>query len=149
MNLSLHVSLEEFEASQIAVRYHLINKMNAAQTFSAKQLCVKVLDKIRDHYGKEISISSGFRNPVVNRIAKGSSSSQHTRGEAADFTIKHLSVDQVFNDIRHRLIADLTWDQLIHEEGWVHISYREGRNRLDVLRATFTHDGVTYNKVSD
>lgn len=46
---------------------------------------VPMLQSIRDHFGKPVDISSGYRTPSYN---KGSPRSQHMAGTAADIKIK-------------------------------------------------------------
>ena len=48
---------------------------------------VKLLQKIRDHFGKAVNINSAYRNAVYNKKIGGVSNSQHTKGTAADITI--------------------------------------------------------------
>ena len=66
-----------------------------------------------------------------------SSTSQHAQGEAADLEIPGIDNVTVATFIRDRL----PFDQLILENyirgqpnsGWIHVSYRDGRLRHDVL----------------
>ena len=104
---------------------------------NAKALCVNVIDKIRDHYDRPVIITSGFRSSSVNRVVGGSASSQHMRGQAVDFTVIGVTVDQLFDDIRKGVIK-VPYDQLIHEFGsWVHISHNIAHNRKQSLRIAF------------
>lgn len=52
-----------------------------------KQLVV-YLQKIRDHFGKSVTINSGYRCSKHNKAVGGTSSSKHTKGMAADITVK-------------------------------------------------------------
>lgn len=145
-NLSKYVTLKEFERSSTALRRGINNQMPPYQKANATVLCVRVLDVIREHYDRELDISSGYRSRKLNSVIGGSGTSQHCEGEAADFTIRGLSIDQIFDDIRFGRIPGLKFDQLIHEGDWIHISYRKDRLRSEALRATFTKTGVTYRK---
>lgn len=50
---------------------------------------VEYLQKIRDHFGKPVYITSGYRCPVHNaRVANASSGSRHLLGAAADITVE-------------------------------------------------------------
>ena len=136
MQLSKYIMLAEFERSDYALRHGMKNKMGTTQTAYAKELCVHVLDKIRDYYKSPIIISSGFRCMSVNTAIGGVATSQHTKGQAADFTIVGKTVDQVFQDIRCGKIKGLAYDQLIWEFGlWIHISYVADQNRHQNLKA--------------
>ena len=52
---------------------------------------VEVLQKIRDHFGKPITINSGYRTVTKNKAVGGATYSQHQYGTAADITIKGVS----------------------------------------------------------
>ena len=133
MNLTPHFTLAEFERSATANRLGVSNKMNDTQLVAAKALCSEILEVIRAHYKAAIVITSGYRSPVVNKAVGGSSSSQHCKGEAADFTVVGKSVESVFSDIKHGKIKGLRFDQVIHEGTWIHISYRKNRLRGECL----------------
>lgn len=62
MNLSKHVTLEEFERSSTAVKHGISNKMGFTETDAAKLLCENVFEPIRIHIKRPINISSGFRS---------------------------------------------------------------------------------------
>lgn len=48
---------------------------------------VAILQKIRDHFGKSVIITSGYRCPTHNRSASKSTSSYHMKGMAADIVV--------------------------------------------------------------
>ena len=78
-------------------------------------------------------ISSGYRSAILNRSVNGATSSQHRLGEAADITVGSKEENRkLFEIIR----LELPFDQLIDEKdfSWVHVSFREGRNRKQVLK---------------
>lgn len=134
MNLSAHVTRAEFERSETAIARGINNQMNAAQLESAKKLCLNVFEPIRAKFGSPIRINSGFRGAALNRAIPGSSTtSQHCRGEAMD-------LDLHGRDLFEWIIDNIEFDQLIFEGGnedvanWFHVSYKEGRNRKEVLR---------------
>lgn len=97
------------------------------------KLVVNVLQPLRDAMGFTIIVSSGYRSPAVNKEKGGSDTSDHVKGKAAD--LKSQDNAAMFNYIKDHL----EFDQLIWEEGntkqpaWVHVSYREGKNRKQVL----------------
>ena len=72
-------------------------------------------------------ISSGFRNPEVNKLVNGKPNSQHLEGKAADFTVKGESVAGIIFKIQ---TSNIEYDQLLNEyDKWVHISFNKGNNR--------------------
>ena len=141
MNLSKHVTLKEFQASGIATLRNLNNEMSATQIATAKLLCENVFEPLRIHLNRPIEISSGFRSVQVNKMI-GSSTSQHTKGEAMDLQIS----SDGFNFIKDKL----QFDQLIWEFGndenpaWVHVSY-SSKNRKQVLKATKKNGKTIYS----
>lgn len=52
---------------------------------------VEVLQKIRDHFGKPIIITSAYRTVSHNKKVGGSSRSYHVQGMAADIKVKGVS----------------------------------------------------------
>lgn len=49
------------------------------------------IQALRDHVQRPITINSGYRSPAHNKSIGGASSSYHTRGMAADITIKGMT----------------------------------------------------------
>ena len=142
MNLSAHVTLAEFENSLTATTHGINNKMSLSQIESAKLLCENVFEPLRSYLNTPIKINSGFRSLQLNRMIKGSSSSQHCKGEAMDLQIGANG----FFFIKTKL----DFDQLIWEFGndenpsWVHVSY-SSKNRKQVLKATKNNGKTIYS----
>ena len=140
MNLSKHVTLKEFQASGLATLRNINNEMNESQIASAKLLCENVFEPLRLYLNTPIKINSGYRSGQLNKKIGGSTTSQHCKGEAMDLQIGAKG----FNFIKDRL----DFDQLIWEFGndeqpsWVHVSYKKGRNRKQVLKA-YKQNGKT------
>jgi hypothetical protein len=134
MNLSKNFPLEEMIHSQDAVRAGLKNFPNAAQIESLTALCVNVLEPLRERVKKPIIVSSGFRSVTINRRIGGSKTSQHTKGEAADFRINGMTTSDIVKLI---IKMGLPFDQVIEEFGsWVHVSHKKvGPQRGQALRA--------------
>ena len=65
MKLSNNFSLNEMTKSQTAERKGISNNPSEDHMNSLKALCENVLQKVRDHYGKVVSISSGYRSPEL------------------------------------------------------------------------------------
>lgn len=101
------------------------------------------LERIRTACGnRAIRISSGYRSPEVNRLVGGVSNppSQHTTGEAADFTVAKLTPRQVVEIVSQ---SGIEFDQLILEfNSWVHVSFTDNP-RGNVLTAVRGPDGKT------
>lgn len=50
-------------------------------------LLVDYIQKIRDHFGKPITITSGYRCPTHNSRVGGETGSRHSKGQAADIVV--------------------------------------------------------------
>ena len=145
MNLSKHFTLEEFEKSQTATRKGIINKAGSGEIKNLGDLCYEVLEPVRAKFDKPVTITSGYRSPELSEAIGSKSTSQHCLGEAADFEIAGVSNLQVALWIEN----NVDFDQLILEfwkegepnSGWIHVSYKDGSNRKQVL----TYDGSSYN----
>lgn len=56
---------------------------------------VKVLQKIRTHFGKAVTITSAYRTPAKNKACGGTTYSQHLYGMAADIKVKGVTPKKV------------------------------------------------------
>lgn len=52
---------------------------------------VTVLQKIRTHFGKAVTITSAYRTPSRNKVVGGTTYSQHLYGMAADIKVKNTA----------------------------------------------------------
>jgi len=52
------------------------------------QRAQEALDRLREAYGRDFTIKSGYRSPTENRAAGGASGSQHMHGNAFDISTK-------------------------------------------------------------
>ena len=52
---------------------------------------VNVLQKIRNHFGKSVTITSAYRTPSRNKAVGGQAYSQHLYGRAADIKVKGVA----------------------------------------------------------
>ena len=132
--LSAHFTLGELTKSETASRRGIANIPGPAELAALQLLCVHVLEPVRVHFGRPAVSTSGFRSPLLNAAIKGSASSQHSRGEADDFTMPRASNLKVCRWI-HR---HLNYDQLIYESGetgWIPCSYSARQMRNSELSA--------------
>lgn len=134
--LSKNITLQEAISSQTATRLGIDNTPTPTIIENLKGIAGQV-QKIRDHFGKPIRISSGYRSPRLNRAVGGAKNSQHQTGEAMDIQGTNGLTNA---DIFHWAKENLDFDQLIWEYGtkkepaWVHISYRRNsKNRRQIL----------------
>lgn len=69
-------------------------KDGSDQIFISPEL-VDVLQKIRDHFGKAVTINSAYRTPSHNKKEGGATHSQHLYGTAADIKVSGVSPKDV------------------------------------------------------
>ena len=140
MKLSTNFSLNELTKSQTAERKGIDNTPSAEHQENLKSLCTHVLQPVRDHFGQVVSVSSGYRSPELCTAIGSKITSQHAKGEAADFEIFGVSNKELADWIHY----NLNYDQLILEywkgedapnSGWVHCSYSENQKRRQYLKA--------------
>lgn len=126
MNLSANFTLKELTKSDTATRLGLDNTPDDEALENLKTLCEKVLQPVRDNFGR-VTVNSGYRSPESNAAVGGSKTSDHCKGMAAD-----IEVDGVDNpDLAQWIMDNLEYTQLILEfyergkgsSGWVHVSY--------------------------
>ena len=152
MQLSKYFTLAELTPSSTAKRLGIKNEPTPAHLECLKGLATNILDKVREHFGKPIWISSGYRSKALNDVTPGSSAtSQHCSGEAAD-----LDQDGRGTGVSNKMVFDyikdhLNFDQLIWEFGsdvnpdWVHVSWEStGKQRKQVLRCTRVNGKPVY-----
>ena len=146
MKLTANFSLLELTKSQTAERKGIDNTPSPEHQENLKLLCESVLQPVRDHFGKVVTISSGYRSPELCTAIGSKITSQHAKGQAADFEIFGVSNKELPDYINE----NLEYDQLILEywkesdpnSGWVHCSYSAGNKRKQYLRA-YKEDGKT------
>lgn len=133
--MKLNFKISELIHSDTAVRYNINNMPNIDQLDNMLKLIVFCIQPIRDKLNKPMIITSGFRNSQVNKLVKGSSTSEHCKGMAVDFIVNGLTVSQLVNQIRN---MGVPFTQLIEEYSgnnvWVHISYNDKNLKKEVLR---------------
>ena len=88
MQLTEHFTLEEMLHSETAEKKKIENRITAEEVNNLQKLCQKVLEPLRQHFGKPIRINSGFRCKALNDAVGGAKNSYHTKGtpKAAQLT---------------------------------------------------------------
>lgn len=127
-----YFTIEEMTKSSTAKANGIDNTPSKEGVLKLQKLIEAVLDPLREWYGKPIRVNSGFRCEALNEAVRGSDTSQHRLGEAADITVGTKKGNKkLFEYIKD----NLPFDQLINESNfsWVHVSYREGELRKQVL----------------
>ena len=128
-------ALKEFVKSNTAARLGINNNPSEDVKKNIELLVEKILDPLRESFGKPIIVTSGYRCKELNKAVGGAAKSQHMSGEAAD--IRTVEDSKSANKELFNLIIELglPFDQLIneHDYDWVHVSYGK-RNRRMILK---------------
>ena len=86
MQLSRNFSLQELTKSDTAIRKGIDNEPNADQIDKLKTLCEKILQPVRDQFGR-VKVTSGYRSPELCVAIGSSINSQHAKAEGVDFEV--------------------------------------------------------------
>ena len=103
MQLTEHFTLEELTVSPTAKKLGLSNTPTQEHIDNMKYCCEKILEPVREHFGKAVTINSSYRAPAVNKAVGGSNTSQHVNGQAIDFEIQGID---------NKTVADWVADNL-------------------------------------
>lgn len=132
-----YFTIEELTRSDTATTRGIDNTPTPEIKANLERLVDKVLDGLREIYGKPITVNSGYRCPELNKAVGGSKTSDHMNGFSVDITASCKKE----NAILFQIIKDnFDFDQLIWEKGnseypdWVHVSYNPNRLRKQVLK---------------
>lgn len=129
-----YFTLRELIKSDTAIRCGIDNNPTKEEIANINNLIDNILDPLREAYGKPIIVTSGYRCERLNKLVKGSKTSQHRFGQAAD--IRTIEDTREENKKLFDLIIKLKlpFDQLIDEYNfdWVHVSFSP-RNRRQIL----------------
>ena len=151
MKLSENFSLAELVKSQTATRKGINNEPGTAEIENLIHLAKNILQPVREHFGKPVIISSGYRSPELCEAIGSSAKSQHAKGEAADFEIG--GVDN--KELATWISKNTEFDQLILEfydgvdpnSGWVHCSASKEKSRKQLLKAEKIEGRTVYTPI--
>lgn len=152
-NISTNITWGEATASATAKAKGIINVPDAATIKRMKLTATMIFQKVRDHFGKPLKVTSFYRSPALNKAIGGSTTSQHCLGEAIDMdgdVYGSPSNKQIFEFIRD----NLTFDQLIVEGiynrniAWIHASYKTTGNRNKIMFMYVRNGKTVYENYS-
>ena len=148
MNLSPNFTLSEMTKSETALRNNLDNTPGETEIANLKVLAEKVLQPVRDHYGKGVKVNSGFRHPNVNAAVGGSKTSDHCLGQAADIEIpgvpNHELAEWIKNNLEYTQLILEFYTRGIPDSGWVHVSYVPSNLKKQDLTAVKENGKTVY-----
>ena len=136
------IAIKEYSMSRDSTRQ--LSPSFKVREFACKGSDVVLLDEelvvllqcIREHFGKPVHITSGYRTAAHNAAVGGSKSSQHLLGRAADFYVEGVDVATVAAYAETLLpsrggIGRYPKDAKhpTRKTGWVHIDTRANKSR--------------------
>ena len=128
-------SLKKDGAKQLspAFRVREFRCRDGTDTILIDEGLVVLLQCIREHFGKPVTITSGYRTAAHNAAVGGAKSSQHLLGRAADIRVEGVSVEDVAA-YAESLMPD--WGgvgrypvKAGRATGWVHVDTRADKAR--------------------
>ena len=151
MKLSNNFTLQELTKSQTATRKGIDNEPGTTEIENLIHLAKTILQPVREHFGKPVMISSGYRSPALCEAIGSSAKSQHAKGEAADFEIG--GVDNL--ELATWIADNCEFDQLILEfydgvdpnSGWIHCSSKKENSRRQTLKAERIAGRTSYSPI--
>ena len=144
MKLSPHFTLAELTRTTSG----LYNGPTIDKIQALTALCATLLEPVRNRFGP-VSIHSGFRSAAVNAAIGGSKTSQHMKGEAADFHCPGATLEHVMRWIV--VESGLSYGQVIlegHTAGeptWIHLSLGSPWRLGSACMQALTFDGKAYS----
>lgn len=148
MNLSANFTLKELTKSDTATRLGLDNTPDDAALENLKTLCEKVLQPVRDHFGKSVTVNSAYRSPESNAAVGGSKTSDHCKGMAADIEIPGVAnaelAQWIMDNLKYTQLILEFYTPGIPDSGWVHISFDPSNLKCQELTATKVAGKTTY-----
>ena len=94
---------------------------------------VALLQAIRDHFAKPVTITSAYRTAAHNKAVGGAAYSQHCYGRAADIRVQGVSVEALAA-YAETLLPDTGGigrypAKTGRPAGWVHVDVRKNKSR--------------------
>lgn len=117
-----YFTIGELTSSTTARARGIKNVPGIAELSNLISLIENLLDPLRELLGRSIIVSSGYRCKKLNDIVKGSKTSAHVKGLAADIHTKGNNLELAY------LAKDLPFDQCIiydklENPTWIHLGY--------------------------
>ena len=136
MRISKNYKMEEFEVSKSFPK--LVEKVPLEYQQNVKDLVLNLLQPINDATGWVNNISSGYRGDALNKAVGGSDTSDHRFGKSSDnnfYSVENAKRISISTYDAAKKVKDLRlqFDQMILYPSFLHLSYRKGANRNQIL----------------
>ena len=87
MQLSKHFTLKEMTKSMTAQRKGIDNTPGSGEIKSLGDLCYEVLEPLRAHFDKPVTITSGYRSEALCEAIGSKKTRQHAKGQAGELEL--------------------------------------------------------------
>lgn len=135
-----------FKASEFAC-----HGKGCCSTVKIDEKLVEYIQKIRDHFGKPVTINSGYRCSKHNKSVGGASGSRHTKGQAADIVVKDTAPAEVAKYAESIGILGIGLYETSKDGYFVHIDTRTSKSfwygKKQAKRSTFGGATATTVKI--
>ena len=102
---------------------------------------VEYLQKIRDYFGAEVEITSGYRCTSYNRSVGGATGSRHSKGQAADIVVNGVAPRRVAAYAEYIGVKGIGLYETDRDGHFVHIDTRDYKSfwygQAQAARSTF------------
>lgn len=147
-NISKHITYKEGIVSATGTRLGIDNTPPPEILTTMKITAEKLFEPMREYFGQPIRIISFYRCPALNKAVGGAKNSSHMDGEAIDVQgvgdVTNAAIFRYFKEIFPRFQQCIWEFGTDNEPDWVHISYKEGDNRREFLRAKKVNGKTVY-----
>lgn len=134
MKLTENFTLEEL--TRTSVRQYSNEPPMDAKAYLL-ELCLLILQPIRNKWGKPITVTSGYRSEAVNKAVGGVKTSQHVQGQAADIKTDCRANNKALFELIVKMVKDnkIKVGQLIDEKdySWIHVSLPNYKHKNEIL----------------
>lgn len=87
---------------------------------------VEILQNIREHFGRAVNVTSGYRTDTYNKKVGGATYSQHKYGGAADIYINGITPKEIYDYVNNKYPEELG---LGLYNTFVHVDVRDSKSR--------------------
>lgn len=141
-----HFSFNELTDSENHPELVVANRVSAQVYLKQLKYVAATLEEVRAVLGVPMKVTSGFRNPALNKAVGGSATSGHTLGLCADFKPIGMEVKEAFKLIKENKHLCPSLKKCIYENikgsQWLHIESKTDAGQFTQFYTTTT--GKTY-----
>lgn len=144
-----HFSFDELTDSENHPELVVANRVSAQIYLKQLKYVAATLEEVRAVLGVPMKVTSGFRNPALNKAVGGSATSGHTLGLCADFRPIGMEVKEAFKLIKENKHLCPSLKKCIYENikgsQWLHIESKTEVGQFTQFYTTTT--GRKYDEV--